>query len=121
MTSITKKETRRKNNIINNNNNNNKKFNISSLILVGIWPGNSLNSIAMKTAHASNITATAVVRNNSETQTTQTIYNEDGSCIRYFENGTEEVHFMHNLTGPAYIYEDGEIYHASNHSEVLLD
>jgi hypothetical protein len=52
--------------------------------------------------------------------TSTVVYYEDGSGIRYFENGTEQ-HFTRNITGPAPIYQHGEIYHSSNPSEVLLE
>jgi hypothetical protein len=42
---------------------------------------------------------------------------EDSSGFTLYENDTE-LHFMHNITGPDYIYENGTIYYASNLTEL---
>ena len=38
----------------------------------------------------------------------------------YSSSEMVESHFAHNITWPAYLYENGTIYHASNNTEVLL-
>jgi hypothetical protein len=51
---------------------------------------------------------------------TTTVFYEGGSGVILYNNGTEQ-HFTHNITAPAFVYDNGTIYHSSNGSQVLAD